>query len=222
MTGKPAESCPGILDPEQILLSPQGFGPARNIVAFTGGDVLCRPEFYVEVTKKIKEQSDDLWVLLETNGYGLTPHNLEKYAAAGVDSFWLDIKAFYEETYKKLCGTPNSHILESVERIVDMGFTLEVLTLYIPNLVESEEHTKIAELIASVDPEIPTTLLAFFPCYKLLEPEYRPPTVQDMTISFLMMTHQGLKNLRLGNLGVFLKNDKDVEFLLKTLGSEVL
>jgi hypothetical protein len=31
-----------------FVLSPQGFGPARNIVAFTGGDVMCCPEFYGE------------------------------------------------------------------------------------------------------------------------------------------------------------------------------
>jgi hypothetical protein len=34
--GKRQASCPGILGPDSILLSPQGFGPARNIVAFTG------------------------------------------------------------------------------------------------------------------------------------------------------------------------------------------
>ncbi|MHA2025307.1 MAG: radical SAM protein [Candidatus Thorarchaeota archaeon] len=211
--GKRSANCPGILSPEQVVLSPQGFGPARNIVAFTGGDILCKPEFYIEATEKIKEVSMDFRVLLETNGYGLTPNNLEAYAEGGVDAFWLDIKAFSEETYHGLCGTTNEHILSSVESIINHGFTLEVLTLYIPGLVETDEHTRIAELITETDPEIPTTLLAFFPCYKLLSPDYRSPTVQEMIMSYDAMQEAGLKNIRMGNLGVFVKSEQDRQVL---------
>ena len=42
---------------------PQGFGPARNIVAFTGGDLACHPEFYAKSAEKIKELDIDLCVL---------------------------------------------------------------------------------------------------------------------------------------------------------------
>jgi len=202
-----------------VVLSPQGFGPARNIVAFTGGDILCRPEFYLQATEKIKEVSMDYRVLLETNGYGLTPKNLETYAEGGVDSFWLDIKAYSEETYRKLCGTTNEHILSSVENIVNHGFTLEVLTLYIPDFVETDEHTRIAELIADTDSEIPTTLLAFFPCYKLLSPDYRSPTVREMIESYTAMREAGLKNIRMGNFGVFVKNEEDRQLLNECLSS---
>ena len=218
--GEYSEKCPRKLKPEQIVLSPQGFGPARNIIAFTGGDILCKPEFYIEVAKKIKKENDDLWILLETNGYGLTPKNLEEYASGGIDAFWLDIKAYSEDTYKKLCGTTNKQILESVQRIVDLDFTLEVLTLYIPFFVETDEHEKIAELIASVDPKIPTTLLAFFPCYKLTEPIYRAPRREEMVDSYKAMKNKGLKNLRIGNLGTFLKDNSDMHYLEEQLGKD--
>ncbi|MHA1961722.1 MAG: radical SAM protein [Candidatus Thorarchaeota archaeon] len=218
MYGKPSANCPGALKPEQVVVSPQGFGPARNIVAFTGGDVLCQPEFYVSVARKIKEVSRDIWVLLETNGYGLTEKNLKLFADGGIDSFWLDIKAYSEDVYRKLCGTTNRHILESVERIVDYGFTLEILTLFIPGLVETEEHVKIAELVADVDSEIPFTLLAFFPFYRLLEPENRPPTAVEMAASYMSIKNAGLTNVRLGNLGVFVRDQADREYLVSELG----
>ncbi|MGD2072255.1 MAG: radical SAM protein [Candidatus Thorarchaeota archaeon] len=222
LTGKPSAKCPHKLKPEQVVISPQGFGPARNIVAFTGGDIMCRPEFYIEATKKIKALYEDFWILLETNGYGLTPKNLDEYASGGIDSFWLDIKAFSEETYRKLCGTTNRHILESVDSIIDCGFTLEILTLYIPGLVETDEHVNIAQLIADIDPEIPITLLAFFPCYKLAAPDYRPPTPQEMCKSFVAMRERGLRNLRIGNLGVFIKQTADLEYLVNTIGQDAL
>jgi len=118
--GVQSENCPKKLKPEQVVLSPQGFGPARNIAAFTGGDIMCKPEFYIEYAKKVKKELDDFWILLESNGYGLTPKNLEAYAAGGIDAFWLDIKAYSGEVYRKLCGTSNEQILESVQRIIDL------------------------------------------------------------------------------------------------------
>ncbi|MHA2250307.1 MAG: radical SAM protein, partial [Candidatus Kariarchaeaceae archaeon] len=187
-------------------------------VAFTGGDILCKPDFYIDVAQKIKAMHDDLWVLLETNGYGLTPQNLEKYSSGGIDSFWLDIKAYSSDIYKKLCGTSNTHILDSVSRIIDLDFTLEVLTLHIPGLVETEEHQKIAKLIADVDPNISTTLLAFFPCYKLESPSYRAPMKEEIVESFLSMENEGLKNLRIGNMGVFMKTEEDYQYLQENLG----
>ncbi|MHA2497728.1 MAG: radical SAM protein [Candidatus Hodarchaeales archaeon] len=221
LRGEPSSHCPQKLRRDQIVLGPQGFGPARNIVAFTGGDILCKPEFYVEATQKIKEVNSDLWVLLETNGYGLTPQNLETYAQGGVDAFWLDIKAFSEETYRKLCGTTNQPILASVPQIVDLGFTLEILTLFIPGLVETDEHLQIARLIAEVDPSIPTTLLAFFPCYELTETQgYRGPNAEEMVMSFRAMQGEGLTNIRLGNLGVFLQNDQDAGYMVEKLGRD--
>ncbi len=32
-----------------------GFGPARNIASFTGGDLLCRPRFLARVTRQIRD-----------------------------------------------------------------------------------------------------------------------------------------------------------------------
>jgi pyruvate formate lyase activating enzyme len=133
----------------------------------------------------------------------------------------LDIKAFSEETYRKLCGTTNQPILASVPQIVDLGFTLEILTLFIPGLVETDEHLQIARLIAEVDPSIPTTLLAFFPCYELTETQgYRGPNAEEMVMSFLAMQGEGLTNIRLGNLGVFLQNDQDAGYMVEKLGRD--
>ncbi|MFX0204648.1 MAG: hypothetical protein ACFFDT_01590, partial [Candidatus Hodarchaeota archaeon] len=75
--GKPSKFCPRKLKPSQIVLSPQGFGPARNIFAFTGGDLTCNPQYYAKAAARIKEVTDEkLWVLIETNGYALTKKNL--------------------------------------------------------------------------------------------------------------------------------------------------
>ena len=209
---KRSQACPGLLDPASVVLSPQGFGPARNIVAFTGGDIICCPEFYGECARLIKAHTN-LWVLLETNGYGLTPRNLDYLQTSGVDAFWLDIKAFDQEKHRWLTGCANERILKLPEEIRRRDFVLEVLSLYIPGVVETDDLEKIAQLLNSVDSDIPFTLLAFFPEYRMKE--YRSPTVKEMVSAYRKVKAAGLKNIRLGNLGVFVRTQADETFLME-------
>ncbi|MBS7287302.1 MAG: radical SAM protein [Candidatus Freyarchaeota archaeon] len=212
--------CPRKLRREQVILSPQGYGPARNIVSFTGGDVVCQAGFYAEAAEKIKRECSNMWVLIETNGYGLTPENLDVLASGGVDSFWLDIKAYDEDVYRRLCGTTNKWILKAPELIVDMGFVLEVLTLYIPGWVEREQIVRVAELLHDVDPEIPFTILAFFPAYKLTN--VRSPNLMEMVSTYLAVKDAGLRNVKLGNCHVFAKSQRDWDTLIAIVGQETI
>jgi pyruvate-formate lyase-activating enzyme len=199
-----------------ILFSPQGFGPSRNIVAFTGGDVTCCPEFYAECSRLIKAQTK-LWVLIETNGYGLSPQNLDYLKESGVDAFWLDIKALDTETHRWLTGCSNEHILKLPEGILKRGFVLEVLSLYIPDLVEADELGAIARVLKAADPAIPFTILAFFPEYKMKS--FRSPTAKEMVNAYQKAKTAGLKNVRLGNLGVFIRTEEDQKYLLSNVDS---
>lgn len=212
--------CPGVLVPKEIVFSPQGFGPARNIMAFTGGDLTCCVDFYCQAAEEIKKNSKNIWVLIESNGYGLTPQNLDRLKDSGVDSFWLDIKAYDDGIYRKLCGTTNEWILQTPSEIVERGFVLEVLSLYIPDWVEDDQIEKISALIAEIDTTIPMTILAFFPEYKMKD--IRSPLLRDMIRVFHRVRQLGLKNVKLGNCGIFTKSNKDWEFLLKEVGKEAV
>ncbi len=215
MSGRRSPDCPRVIQKKDIILSPQGLGPARNIVAFTGGDLTCCPDFYVQSTRLIKAETE-LWVLIETNGYGLTPENLDLFKEAGVDAFWLDIKAFDGTDHKWLTGCFNRNILKLPEEIMKRGFVLEVLSLYIPNLVETPQLKKVAQLIFDVDPEIPFTLLAFFPEYQMKR--YKSPKASEMAEAYLAMKSVGLRNVRLGNTGIFTSSKEDHRLLKETVG----
>ena len=210
LTNEQSPRCPGVLRPSQITISPQGFGPARNIVGFTGGDLTCRPDFYARCAQLIKENTA-LWVLIETNGYGLTPENLDSLRQSGVDSFWLDIKAENADQHRWLTGCDNQWILQLPEEMLRRKFVLEVLSLYIPGVVEAEELGRIAGLLAAVDSEIPFTILAFFPEYRMKD--FRAATVEEMVRAYENAKTAGLKQIRLGNLGVFAKDVEDYRFL---------
>lgn len=201
--------CPGAIEPEQVLASRQGLGPARNLVAFTGGEITCRPEYYAQAATAIRDGAPELHVLVETNGVALDEQALEVLKAGGVEAFWLDIKAFDPEVHRQLTGFDNSNSLAAPARMHEMGFCLEVLSLYVPGMVESDQLVKIAELVADVDPGIPFTLLAFFPSYEMTDT--RAPTFQEMMQAGRDVLQAGLTNLRLGNLGVFCKTQEEME-----------
>ncbi len=218
--GERSAFCPGVLDAEQIVLSPQGWGPARNIIAFTGGDIACRADFYAEATAKIKESAPDLWVLLETNGYGLTPANLDQLAAAGLDSFWLDIKAHDADLYGRLCGTDNATVLNAPAEILKRDMVLEVLTVYVPGWVELEEIRAIAGLLSELDPAIPYTILGFFPAYRLQD--VPSPTLEQMVAAYQAVRELGLQNVKLGNSGQFARTQEDLQALLEAVGPKAI
>jgi pyruvate formate lyase activating enzyme len=216
--GSPGPLCPGVLEPGQVVLGPQGWGPVRNIVAFTGGDIACRSDYYAHVTECIKKRTSNIWVLLETNGWGLTPPNLDQLAAAGLDAFWLDIKAFHEAVYRRLCGTGNETVLQAPAEILSRGFTLEVLTLFIPGWVETDQITAIARLIAALDPNVPFTILAFFPAHKMQRT--RPPTLREMIEACEAVCDAGLRQVRLGNCGIFVRGAEQWAILMERVGAE--
>jgi pyruvate-formate lyase-activating enzyme len=214
--GEKSVGCPGVLDTEAIVFSPQGFGPARNIVAFTGGDLTCCPGFYGKCAELIKTKTK-LWFLIETNGYGLTSQNLDYLKASGVDAFWLDIKAYDTEKHRWLTGCPSDRILKLPQEMIRRGFVLEVLSLLIPSLVEVDELEKIARSLEAVDSGIPFTILAFFPEHKMKD--FRSPSVEEMVRAYEAVRAIGLTNVRLGNVGICARTDEDREYLVANVDS---
>jgi len=209
--------CPGVLEPDQVIPSPQGWGPARNIIGFTGGDLACQPEFYCLASEEIKGQREDLWVLFETNGYGLTPENLDRFKVSGIDAFWLDIKAHDDGIHRKLTGCSNERILKLPYEIKNRGFVLEVLSLFIPGWVETDQLEEIARILVEVDSQIPYTILAFFPEYQLKE--VPSPSFEQMVEAYTRVKETGLNQVRLGNIGIFVRTEEEFLLLKNLLGS---
>ncbi|MDH5715678.1 MAG: radical SAM protein, partial [Candidatus Aminicenantes bacterium] len=137
---------------------------------------------------------------------------------SGVDSFWLDIKAYDDEVHRWLTGCSNEEVLKLPARLREMGFVLEVLSLYIPGVVESDQLRLIARLLAEVDADIPFTILAFFPQYQMRA--YRPPNVEEIIRAYHEVKAEGLRKIRLGNIGVFARREEDFQLLAEKVDPE--
>ena len=103
-----------------------------------------------------------------------TPRALE-YLRPWVDLFKVDLKSFQDRRYRELGGRLEP-ILDSIRRIFQMGFWLEVVTLVVPGFNDSDEELRrMAEFLAGISPDIPWHVSAFHQDYKMAGPDNTPP-----------------------------------------------
>jgi pyruvate formate lyase activating enzyme len=79
------------------------------------------------------------------------------------------LKSFQEKFYKEICGSRLKPVLENLKLMREMGIWVEITTLVIPTLNDSDkEFEEIAQFIVSLGPEVPWHISAFYPTYKML------------------------------------------------------
>ncbi len=91
----------------------------------------------------------------------------------------IDLKAFDDKFYKKICGARIAPVLETLKHIKAKGIHLEVTTLLIPGLNDDERLLKelAAFIVDSLGRETPWHVSRFHPTFKLLD---RPSTSPDL------------------------------------------
>ena len=107
-----------------------------------------------------------------TNGY-ITEEALIEIKPY-LDAANIDLKSFSEDFYRKNCGARLKPVLDSIRLHKSLGIWIEITTLIIPTLNDSEEELrKIAEFIKDVGEEIPWHISQFYPTFELID---LPPT----------------------------------------------
>ena len=132
-----------------------------------------------------------------SNGY-MTPE-ATRHLAPVLDAINIDIKGFTDDFYKKVCKARLQPVLDSVQLMHDLGVWVEVTTLLIPGLNDSDEELRdIARFIKGVDPGIPWHVTAFYPTYKMLD--RKPTPVQSLRGARNIGLEEGLQFVYEGNV----------------------
>ena len=136
------------------------------------------PTIYFEYAYETAGQAHQEGIknIFVTNGY-MTEEALEMIQPY-LDAANVDLKSFREKFYKEVCGATLKPILENLKRMREMGIWVEITTLVIPNLNDSnQEFEEIAQFILSLGAEVPWHLSAFYPTYKMLNPPRTSPSL---------------------------------------------
>ena len=156
------------LEPEEIVRQALSYGCKSISYTYTEPTIFFE---YALDTMKLA-QSAGLKNNFVTNGY-MTPEALQMLKPY-LDAANVDIKGFSEEHYEKICGAKLKPVLENLKLMKSLGIWVEVTTLVIPGLNDSDEILKkIADFVLSVGEETPWHISAFYPTYKMLD---RPRT----------------------------------------------
>ncbi len=161
--------------PEEVVQTAQHYR-CRSI-AYT----YTEPTIFFEYTYDIAKLAHEAGILnvYVSNGY-MTEEALDLLAPRDgerlLDAANVDLKAFTDEFYRKQCGARLRPVLESLVHFKERGVWLEVTTLVIPTLNDSDEELRqIAEFIASeLGPETPWHVSRFHPTYRLLDKPSTP------------------------------------------------
>ena len=183
----PLEASPEYLVKDAVRLG------ARAIVS-TYNEPLITSEWAVEVFRHAKTQG--LVTGFVSNGNG-TPQVLE-YLRPWVDLYKVDLKSFDDRHYHQLGGRIGP-ILDTIRRLHQMGFWIEIVTLLIPGFNDSDaELRSLADFLVGVSPDIPWHVTAFHKDYRMEDPANTRP--EDLLRAAQIGKDAGLRYVYAGNL----------------------
>ncbi|MFO7917830.1 MAG: AmmeMemoRadiSam system radical SAM enzyme [Anaerolineae bacterium] len=146
-------------------------------IAYTYTEPTIFFEYTYDVGKLAHEA--DMANVYVTNGY-MTPEMLDKMTSPSepplLDAANVDLKSFRDEFYRQQCGASLQPVLDSLKTLKKRGVWLEVTTLVIPELNDSDEELEdIAQFIATeLGMDTPWHVSRFHPTYKLRDRSSTP------------------------------------------------
>ena len=187
-----AVSAPQRAVPERMVKEALSLG--AKVMVSTYNEPLITSEWAVEVFRLAKAAG--LVTGFVSNGNG-TPQVIE-YLRPWVDLYKVDLKTFNDHQYRRLGGRLEP-ILETIRRLHESGFWVEIVTLLVPGFNDSEDELKrMADFLASVSPALPWHVTAFHRDYKMTDPPDTTP--QTLFRAAAIGKQAGLQFVYAGNL----------------------
>lgn len=182
------------VSPESLVQSAVNSG-SRSI-AFTYTEPTVYFEYAYDTAKLAKEKG--LLTVFVSNGF--MGGEAVDMVAPYLDAANIDLKAFSDDFYKTYCGARLEPVKDTLRRMKASGIFVEITTLLIPGLNDSEPELKaLADFIVSdLGPETPWHISRFHPTYRMLD----RPVTPLASLSFARQTglDAGLYYVYTGNV----------------------
>ncbi len=152
-------------------------------------------EFAEDTARLAKEQG--IRNVFVSNGF-MTKTSATSLASF-IDADNIDLKSFRDAHYRKICKAKLQPVLDTIALLKKAGVWVEVTTLIIPGLNDSDEELRdIARFLLSVHPGIPWHVSAFYPTYQMLD---RPRTPASTLLRARDIgLQEGLRYVYTGNI----------------------
>lgn len=187
-----AVSRPNFVDPERLVeLAVQRGVP---VMVSTYNEPLITADWAVEIFKLARAAGIRCGFISNGNA---TPEVLE-FIRPWVDLYKVDLKSFNDRSYRELGGILQN-VLDTIRRLKEMDFWVEIVTLIIPTFNDSDDELKqIAAFLADISIDIPWHVTAYHPDYKMTDPPATPP--ETLIRAYELGRAAGLRYIYPGNL----------------------
>jgi pyruvate formate lyase activating enzyme len=187
--------------PEEVVRAAQCHGSRSIAYTYT------EPTIFFEYSYDIARLAHQAGIasIYVTNGY-MTREMLELFQGRTeahepwLDAANVDLKAFRDETYRKVCGARFQPVLDSLKSMKELGVWLEVTTLVVPDMNDSDgELRDIAHFIATeVGLGTPWHVSRFHPDYQMHDRGATP--AGTLRRAYELGREAGLRYVYVGNL----------------------
>ena len=161
-------------------------------LAFTYNEPIIWYEYILDTARLIKEK--DLKLVLVSNGY-IEDKPLQ-HLLPYLDAINIDVKAFNEDFYKKLCRGSLKPVMNTVEQAA-CRCHVEITSLIIPHENDNmEEIREMSKWLAGINPFIPLHLSRYHPAYKFKEEATPASTLEQAR----QVAQEYLKHVFVGNM----------------------
>ncbi len=180
---------------------------STSCICYFGGDPTPQILHAIKASKLALSNTRGriLRICWETNG-SVNPKYLKGMAQLSMGSggcIKFDLKAWDQRIHTALCGVTNSRTLDNFKMLAieakkrpEPPFLI-ASTLLVPGLVDQEEVSMIARFIADLNPEIPYSLLGFYPHFHLKDLPTTSRTHAERCREAALAA--GLKRVNIGN-----------------------
>jgi pyruvate formate lyase activating enzyme len=164
------------------------------VVVSTYNEPLITSDWAVQVFKLARERGLKCGYVSNGNASPEVIDFIHPY----LDLINVDLKTFDEERYRTLGGN-RQNVLDTIQRLKDREFWIEVVTLVVPDFNDTADELKaMAEFIAGVSPDIPWHVTAYHPDYQV---SYgRATSAADLDRAYSAGKEAGLRFVYAGNL----------------------
>ncbi len=181
--------------PDAIARAAKALG--LKSVAYTYNDPVIFHEYVVDTAKACRELG--IKSVAVTAGYVCPEPRREFYQH--IDAANVDLKAFSEDFYHKICGGRLKPVLETLEYLKhETKLWLEITTLLIPGENDSDEEIDAMTrwVVEKLGPDVPHHFTAFHPDWKMMD---KPPTPLSTLIRAREIAlKNGLRHVYTGNV----------------------
>ena len=165
-----------------------------SMVASSYNEPLITSEWGVTVMDEGRRRG--LLTAYVSNG-NATPTALD-FLRPHLDCYKVDLKAMRDRSYRTL-GGKLENVLDTIRGLKQRGFWVEIVTLLVPGLNDSEEEVRdAARFLASVDPLLPWHVTAFHPDYKMTDRD--GTTARQLVRAAEIGLEEGLRYVYCGNI----------------------